>query len=230
MTVEPVRTTEFVLARLERRTLQRLAAALPGWMLPDHLTLIGILGSTLVGAGYILSNGDEDWLLLACLGLAVHWFGDSLDGTLARSRHIERPRYGFYLDHLTDAYSTIAIGVGLGFSPYMLLAVGLTIVVAYLVLSINVYLETHAFGRFTFSYGWFGPTEMRILLVLLNLAALVFGPLGLPLFGIRFTIFDIAGLAIVAGMTLLLAGRVYGNLRALAALEPARRSASEVPE
>ena len=230
MIEEPVRTTDFVLARLERRTLQRLAAALPAWMVPDHLTLIGIFGSTLVGAGYLLSNRNEDWLLLACLGLAINWFGDSLDGTLARYRRIERPRYGFYLDHLTDAYSTIAIGVGLGLSPYMLVAVGLTIVVAYLVLSINVYLETHAFGRFTFSYGWFGPTEMRIMLVLLNLAALFFGPLAFPLLGIRFTIFDLAGLAIVAAMTMLLAGRVVGNLRTLAALEPARRSADEVSE
>lgn len=225
MSVEPERQAEFLLAGVEKRALQRLAAALPARMMPDHLTLIGVLGSILVAAGYFLSNRNEGWLLLACAGLAINWFGDSLDGTLARYRQIERPRYGFYLDHLTDAFSTIAIGAGLGLSPYMLLATGLTIAVAYLLLSINVYLETHVFRRFAFSYGAIGPTEVRILLILLNVAALILGPIAWPLFGLPLTIFDVAGLTIVGGMTLLLAARVAGNLRTLAALEPARRSA-----
>ena len=115
--------------------------------MPDHLTLLGILAATWIAVAYALSNRNEAWLWAASAGLVVHWFGDSLDGTLARVRKIERPRYGFYLDHLTDAYSTTAIGIGLGLSPYMLLSVGLAIVIAYLVLSINVYLETHAFGE-----------------------------------------------------------------------------------
>jgi phosphatidylglycerophosphate synthase len=219
------REAGFLLARAEQRALQYLVARLPARTMPDHLTVIGIIGATMVGAGYVLSRRAEEWLLLACAGLAVNWFGDSLDGTLARYRRTERPRYGFYLDHLTDAYSTIAIGVGLGLSPYMLLAVGMAIVIAYLVLSINVYLETHAFGRFAAAYGRFGPTEARLMLLVLNLAALVFGPLGIVLYGIPFTVFDAAGLAIVAGMTMLLAGRIRGNLRALARLEPARRPA-----
>ena len=92
----------------------------------------------------------------------VHWLGDSLDGTLARVRKSERPRYGYYLDHLVDAFATAAIGIGLGLSPYMLLAVGLVIVIAYLILSINTYLETHAFGVFTLGYGRLGPTEARL--------------------------------------------------------------------
>src|SRR5690606_28626638 len=133
---------------------------LPAGMLPDHLTLIGIFGATLVGAGYMLSNQHENWLLLSISGLVVNWFGDSLDGTLARYRGIERPRYGFYLDHLTDAYSTILIGVGLDVSPYMLLAVGMAIVIAYLVLSIKVYLETQVFARFDAASRALGPTEV----------------------------------------------------------------------
>src|SRR5690606_29867632 len=181
---------------------------------------IGIAGSTLVCAGYLASNQHEMWLLLAIAGLVINWFGDSLDGTLARVRRIERPRYGFYLDHLTDAYSTIAIGFGLGLSPYMLLAVGLAIVVAYLVLSINVYLETHAFGEFTFSYGALGPTEVRLVLIALNLTALVVGPLAFTLLGVGMTVFDVAGLAIVIAMGGLLASRVDHNLTRLAALEP----------
>ena len=98
----------------------------------------------------------------------MHWLGDSLDGTLARVRRIERPRYGYYLDHLVDALATAVIGLGLGLSPWMLLAVGLAIVVAYLVLSINTYLETYAFGVFTLGYGRLGPTEARLGLIALN--------------------------------------------------------------
>jgi len=102
--------------------------------------------------------------------LLLHWLGDSLDGTLARVRATERPRYGYYLDHLVDAFATAAIGIGLGLSPSMLFSVGLAIVVAYLILSINTYLETHAFGVFTLGYGRFGPTEARIALIALNTA------------------------------------------------------------
>lgn len=227
MSAEHQRQMEFVLARLEKRALLWLAARLPAGMMPDHLTLIGILGATMVGAGYMLSNGNEDWLLLSIAGLVVNWFGDSLDGTLARFRRIERPRYGFYLDHLTDAYSTVMIGVGLGLSPYMLLAVGMAIVIAYLVLSINVYLETHAFGTFELAYGAVGPTEVRILLIILNLAALLATPLHFTVLGIGMTVFDIVGLAIVAGMGALLAQRVTRNLRTLAAAEPPRRGAPQ---
>src|SRR5512144_2223728 len=137
------RQSTFILTRFERWALPRLAASLPHWVVPDHLTALGIVAATAVAVAYMLTTRNPHWLWLANGALVVHWFGDSLDGTLARVRKIERPRYGFYLDHLTDAYSTTAIGLGLGFSPYMLLAVGLAIVIAYLILSINVYLETH---------------------------------------------------------------------------------------
>ncbi len=98
----------------------------------------------------------------------MQWFGDSLDGTLARVRKIERPTYGYYLDHLVDAIATAAIGIGLGLSPLMLLSTGTLIVVAYLILSINVYLESFAFNRFSIGYGYVGPTEIRLILIALN--------------------------------------------------------------
>jgi phosphatidylglycerophosphate synthase len=150
----------------------------------------------------------------------MQWFGDSLDGNLARYRMIQRPRYGYYLDHLTDAYSTLAIGLGLGLSPYMLLAVGLAIVTAYLILSINVYLETYVFGEFSFSYGALGPTEVRVVLIALNTAAFMVGPGQFSLWGIGMTAFDVVGAIIAVGMLLLLLGRAAGNLKKLAALEP----------
>jgi phosphatidylglycerophosphate synthase len=217
------RTSEFVLARFERWALPRLAARLPGWVVPDHLTVLGLLASTAIGAAYALSNRHEAWLWLVNAALVVNWFGDSLDGTLARYRSIERPRYGYYLDHLTDAYSTLAIGLGLGFSPYMLLAVGLAIVIAYLLLSINVYLETHVFEQFSFSYGNLGPTEVRVLLIALNITALSAGPLPFRVWGVEATVFDVFGLGAATAMIGMLLLRAAGNLRALARLEPPRR-------
>src|SRR5688572_14823725 len=143
------RQLQFLLAEPERRALRWIAARLPARVKPDHLTLLGVAAAVGIGAAYWASNDSAAWLWAASALLVLHWLGDSLDGTLARVRGIERPRYGYYLDHLVDAVSTAAIGIGLGLSPYMLLSVGTLIVVAYLILSINVYLESQAFGRFS---------------------------------------------------------------------------------
>jgi len=218
---EHQRTSQFILAGFERRVLPWLAARMPRWVLPDHLTGLGLAASTFIAAAYMLSNQDARWLWAASAALVVQWFGDSLDGNLARYRKIQRPRYGYYLDHLTDAYSTLAIGLGLGLSPYMLLSVGLAIAVAYLVLSINVYLETFVFGEFSFSYGSLGPTEVRVILIALNTAAFLVGPGQFKLFGFDVTAFDIVGATIAVGMLLMLLVRAGGNLKKLAQLEPA---------
>jgi phosphatidylglycerophosphate synthase len=214
------RTSEFILSGFEKRVLPWLAARLPRWVLPDHLTALGLAASTFIAVAYMLSNRDPRWLWAVSAALVVQWFGDSLDGNLARYRKITRPRYGYYLDHLTDAYSTLAIGLGLGLSPYMLLAVGLAIVTAYLILSINVYLETYVFGEFSFSYGKLGPTEVRVLLILLNAAAYFVGAWQFQLLGFYMTAFDVAGAIIAIAMLVLLLGRAAGNLRKLAVLEP----------
>jgi archaetidylinositol phosphate synthase len=161
----------------------------------------------------VLSNGERTWLWAASALLVVHWLGDSLDGTLARVRKSERPRYGYYLDHLVDAFATAAIGIGLGLSPYMLLAVGLAIVVAYLILSINTYLEAHAFGTFTLGYGLLGPTEARLILIAVNtlLALQVVGN----------GLLDVLGIGLASVMIVALVVRAGRNLRRLAELEPA---------
>lgn len=216
------RSSRFALGRLERWLLPRLATALPRRIVPDHLTVLGLVASFGVGVAYVLSDTHPGWLWAATGLLALQWFGDSLDGTLARMRHIERPRYGFYLDHLTDAFSTFAIGLGLGLSPYMLLSVALANVIAYLVLSINVYLETHVYGEFDFGYGLLGPTEARVVLATLNAVAALAGPLPFVLLGIEATIFDVVGLLTFLGMVGLLAVRVSRNLRRLARMEPPR--------
>ncbi len=214
------RTGGFALARFEAWALPRLAGMLPARVMPDHMTLLGLIASTGIAIAYMLSNRNLNWLWVASGLLVVQWYGDSLDGTLARYRKIERPRYGFYLDHLTDAYSTLAIGLGLGFSPVMLLSVGLAISIAYLLLSVNVYLETHVFGEFKLGHGALGPTETRILLITLNSLAVLLSPLPFSVFGVPFTVFDVVGLAAVGAMLFLLLGRASGNLQKLGRMEP----------
>jgi phosphatidylglycerophosphate synthase len=219
--VAAAREQNFLLARPERRLLRWIAARLPRWVLPDDLTLLGVAASLGICAAYQLSNEASAWLWVASALLVVQWLGDSLDGTLARVRGIERPRYGYYVDHLVDAISTAAIGIGLGLSPYMLLSVGTLIVVAYLILSINVYLESQAFGRFSIGYGLVGPTEMRLILIALNTALVIGGGLDFTIAEVDLTVLDVTGLVIAAGMIVLLAGRALRNLRELATAEPA---------
>lgn len=219
--VEAEREAGFLLAGPERRLLRWIAARLPRWVLPDDLTLLGVVAAFGVCGAYQLTNESQAWLWAASALLALQWLGDSLDGTLARVRGIERPRYGYYLDHLVDAIATAAIGIGLGLSPFMLLSVATLIVVAYLILSINVYLESQAFGRFAIGYGRIGPTEVRIVLVALNTLLALGAGLDFTVASIDLTVFDVIGLAIAAAMIALLAGRARRNLRELAHGEPA---------
>jgi archaetidylinositol phosphate synthase len=215
------RDKQFLLARPEGRILEWIARRLPARVMPDHMTALGVLAAIGIATAYLLSNGDKAWLWAASALLVVHWLGDSLDGTLARVRKIERPKYGYYLDHLVDAVATALIGLGLGLSPWMLLSVGLVIVIAYLVLSINTYLETHVFGVFTLGYGRLGPTEARLGLIALNtLIALGVG-LGFEVGGLGLTVLDLIGIGIAGVMAASLAGRAARNLRRLAELEPA---------
>jgi archaetidylinositol phosphate synthase len=208
-----MREKKFLLAVPEARLLEWLAKRLPARLKPDHLTALGVLAALGIAGAYVLSNGNEAWLWAASGLLVVHWLGDSLDGTLARVRNTERPRYGYYLDHLVDAFATAAIGIGLGLSPHMLLAVGLAIVVAYLILSINTYLETHAFGIFTLGYGRLGPTEARLLLLGVNTL--------LALGVVQFGLLDVLGIGLAAAMIVALVARAARNLKRLAELEPA---------
>ncbi len=169
---ESERVRAAITADIEKRALVALAHRLPGWVNSDHLTVIGVIGAIGTGAGYALSVFHVHWLWLASAMLVVNWYGDSLDGTLARVRHAQRPRYGYYLDHAVDAFTTVLIGVGIGLSPFVSLYAGLGIVILYLLMSINVYLESAVFDEFKMDYGLIGPTEARILLIALNTVAI----------------------------------------------------------
>jgi len=218
--VEATREPSFLLAVPEKRLLRWIAARLPRRILPDDLTALGVVAALGVAVAYQLANDSLDWLWVASALLVVQWFGDSLDGTLARVRGIERPTYGYYLDHLVDAIATAAIGIGLGLSPLMLLSIGTLIVVAYLILSINVYLESFAFNRFSIGYGYVGPTEIRLILIALNTVVALGAGLDFVVADLQLTVFDLIGLAIAGTMIVLLVGRAGRNLRELARKEP----------
>jgi archaetidylinositol phosphate synthase len=218
--VSATREPSFLLAKPEKRLLQAIARRLPTWILPNDLTALGVFAAIGIAAAYALSGDSNLWLWAASALLVVHWLGDSLDGTLARVRGIGRPRYGYYLDHLVDGVATAMIGIGLGLSPHMLLSVGTLLVVAYLVLSINVYLESQALGRFSIGYGLIGPTEARIGLIGLNTALALGLDLQVHVAGLGITALDVAGIGLAAGMLILLAGRARKNLRELAIAEP----------
>jgi len=204
------------LADPERRLLRAVATRLPAAVHSDHLTALGILGAVGVGAAYALSRCNAEWLWVASACLVVQWLGDSLDGTLARVRGAERPRYGYYLDHVVDAFSTSVIGVGLGLSPYVQLGVALGVVIVYLALSINVYLEANVFGVFRLAYGRIGPTEVRIILIAAN-ATLALAVPGRMVTAVATGTVGLLGICML-GMLL---ARVASNLRTLSRQEPA---------
>ena len=160
---------------VERPVLRWLAEHMPPWITPDVLTWIGVFGSILVFAGYALTIVSPAFLWLATVGLVVNWFGDSLDGTLARVRHVERPRYGFYVDHTVDVVSESLIALGLGLSPYVSFDLAMLALVGYLAMSVLVYVRTVVDGVFKISYSLLGPTEVRLVLIAVNVALYVYG-------------------------------------------------------
>ena len=148
---------------------------MPVWVTPDICTAIGVLGAFITLVSYGLSNLNRNFLWLASLGFVLNWFGDSLDGTLARYRHIERPKFGFYIDHTTDAACQAMIFLGLGLTPYVSFNVACLALIAYMMLSVLAYVRTCVVGEFKISYGKLGPTEIRALAILLNTAMYFFG-------------------------------------------------------
>jgi len=173
-----------------------MAAALPRRVTPDHLTLLGMVAAVLIVAGYCLTNLSPWWMVLANAGLVAHWWADSLDGTLARVRRIERERYGYFVDHICDALSALLICTGLGLSPYMDFRVAQLLVVGYLMMNIYVHVATYAEGRFKLSYGRFGPTEVRLALFAVNVVVPFWNPPVHTLLGVPLRALDLAGLAV----------------------------------
>jgi archaetidylinositol phosphate synthase len=205
------RVQESFLARSEKRALVWLAARTPRWINSDHLTLLGFLAQILAGVFYALARFNKYNLLVVIVCLFLNWLGDSLDGTLAGVRNQQRPNYGFYVDHMVDSFGAVCMMGGLALSGYMHPWIAIGLLLAFLLLSIQSYLATLSVGEFHLSFWKFGPTELRILLAVGNLA-LLWRPMVLR--G-RYRLFDIGGLIGLTGMSAML---VYFTVRNTARL------------
>ncbi len=215
---ESKREQTSLVAPVERWMLARLAKRMPGWINSDHLTALGFLAFAGAGISYALTTSSPAWLHAVNACLFLNWFGDSLDGTLARYRNHLRPRYGFYVDHVTDTAGSLILVLGLAVSPYMSTGVALALLIAFFMLSINTYLATHALGTFKLSFWKFSPTELRLLLAIGNLV-LLFHP-NATLGGNRYLLYDVGGAIAVAGMVAMFIASAVSNTVRLYRLEP----------
>ena len=185
------RINQSLTASVEKRALQWMAERAPRWVSSDQLTLLGLCAQVGAGICYALSRYNRYVLLLVILCVALNWFGDSMDGTLARVRHQLRPRYGFYVDHMVDIFGAVALMCGLGYSGFLHWQTAIAMLVAFLLLSCESYLATYSLSCFQLSQGIFGPTEIRILLTIGNLA-LLHSSYSI-IFGYKMLLFDLGG-------------------------------------
>jgi archaetidylinositol phosphate synthase len=192
------RVNQALTASIEKRALQWMAHRAPDWLSSDQLTVLGLSGQIGAGTAYALSRYNRFALLLVILCLVLNWFGDSMDGTLARVRCQPRPRYGFYVDHIVDIFGAVALMCGLGFSGFVHWQTAAAMLIAFLLLSGESYLATYTLSRFQLSHGIFGPTELRILLIVGNLA-LLRNPYS-TVFGHTMLLFDLGGAIAAGGM------------------------------
>ena len=217
-----IRENRALLAAFEKRLLIRMAEQMPRAVNSDHLTVLAIAAMALTGAGFLLSRWDTQALWLVILGLGLNWFGDSLDGTLARVRRAERPRYGYYVDHVLDLVGTALLLGGLAASPFMSPVLALALLVCYLLAAGEVFLATTVHGIFRMSFVGIGPTELRLIIAAGTLALfrdphVALGPLGLV------RLFDLGGVIAVVGLIGAFAMSAVRNTVALAKMEPSRQ-------
>lgn len=211
------RIQENLLATSERRLLTWLCSRMPPWIKPDGLTAIGMIGALAIFAGYAASTFGVGWLWLAIAGYVVQWFGDSMDGSLARYRKIERPSYGYFLDHSCDGLATLLILVGMGLSPFVTLDVALVALAGYLLLSIHAFLSARVLGELKLSYLAAGPTELRVMLITLTLMMMTLGTAP-GLFG-HISGFDIFVGTVGIILILLFVGQTLSTARRLSSME-----------
>ena len=191
-----------VLAPLERAVLRGLARRMPGWINSDHLSVLGLAAMLMAGVCYAASSQMPLMLHLVNLCIFLNWFGDSLDGTLARYRNRQRPRYGFYVDHIIDTFGTMFLIFGLALSGYMSERVAAAVLVVFLMLAINSYLAAYALRVFKISHWKLGPTEIRLLLCIGNLYLIRSSHT--HILGHRFLLYDVGGVVSIIGMASML--------------------------
>lgn len=216
-----------ILNGVEKKALVWLAERQPKWVVSDTLTAIGTLGAVMIGAGYILCGVNVNFLWLSCLGFVVNWYGDSLDGTLARVRKTQRPVYGYYLDHTVDCINEAFMFIGLGLSCLMRLDLALMIFVVYLCLTVNVSVNAHLKGEFRLTYAKLGPTEFRVIAIIITSLFVFIKPLRefeavVRIFGkdIDLRALDVAGLVILALLLVIYLVTIISDAKGYAKMDP----------
>ena len=218
-----------VLNAAEKRVLVWLAQRQPRWVTSDGLTAIGVAGAIIVALGYILSNYHIGWLWLASLGFVINWYGDSLDGTLARVRGPERPIYGFFLDHNVDGITMAIMCIGAGLSGMLNLYIAMAVLAVYLMLSISVYINAHLKNEFKLTYASMGPTEFRLIMIVVNTLFATIAPLRewtvcFDVFGTPIVLgaFDIVGIIILVVLVIIYLNNFYTDAKEYAEIDPVK--------
>ncbi|MBP5217774.1 MAG: CDP-alcohol phosphatidyltransferase family protein [Bacteroidales bacterium] len=222
-----VRIQNSILNGIEKKALVWLAERQPKWVVSDVLTVVGIFGAIMIGAGFVLCSKNINWLWLSIAGFVVNWYGDSLDGTIARVRNTQRPLYGYYLDHTVDCFNEAFMFLGLGLSYLMRLDIALMILIVYLFLTVNVSVNAHLKSEFKLTYGKLGPTEFRVIACLLIMCIIFFPCIREFHTSMRFlgrevalTALDIAGLVILAVLTVIYLVTVFQDAIGYAKADP----------
>ena len=216
-----------ILAPLERIALHGLVRRMPAAVNSDHLSVLGLLAMLLAGVFYAASRHNPLWLHAVNVCIFLNWFGDSLDGTLARYRNRLRPRYGFYVDHIIDTFGALFLIFGLALSGYMSERVAAAVLIVFMMLAINSYLTAYALGVFKISQWKMGPTEMRLLLMVGNVF-LIYRPYT-KLFGHRYLLYDVGGVVSIVGMGIMLIFLSIKNTHTLYQMERLPEQNSSLP-
>lgn len=207
----------------ERKALVWLAERQPRWVTSDMLTLVGVVGAFLTGLGFFLTNYNINWLWLSSAGLVINWYGDSLDGTLARVRNHQRPIYGYYIDHTVDCINEAFMFVGAGLSPLVNLNLTLAAFILYLFLTINVSINAHLKSEFRLTYAKLGPTEFRLIIVIANTVLIVSPSLAAATYsilGFSLTLLDIVAVIVIALLAAIYLVTFISDARHYAHIDP----------
>lgn len=212
---------------VEKRVLAWLAQRQPRWATSDMLTLVGVVGAFLTGLGFYLTHYDINWLWLSSAGLIINWYGDSLDGTLARVRNCQRPVYGYYIDHTVDCINEAFMFVGAGLSPLVDLDLALYVFILYLFMTINVSINAHLKSEFRLTYAKLGPTEFRLIIVIANTVLILFPRLvtyTLTLCGRAYTTLDLVAIVIIALLAVIYLATIIADARHYAKIDPKKKT------
>lgn len=212
---------------VEKRVLVWLAERQPHWATSDMLTLVGVVGAFLTGLGFYLTHYNINWLWLSSAGLVINWYGDSLDGTLARVRNCQRPLYGYYIDHTVDCINEAFMFIGAGLSPLVDLDLALYVFVLYLFMTINVSINAHLKSEFRLTYAKLGPTEFRLIIVIANTVLILFPRLvtyTLTVGGRAYTTLDLVAIAIIVLLAVIYLATIVADARHYAAVDPKKKT------